>query len=187
MDELERRFEQLRYFNSTLETSSLEEFGSITLKKDKFKKETIEMVSNSICDRITNLINDRRNRLGIKGGAHIEKPTVNYDSFNPDNNGNLTFLSKNKAIYLGNIEEGIRRPSKIAKELGVNGLKSIGFRNITDEDVQPYRTRYVKVREKVGRLNENLDERSKAIASSSTTDAEAIELMEITFEDIDNC
>ena len=34
-------------------------------------------------------------------------------------------------------------------------------------------------------MNDNLNERSKAIESSSTTDAEAIELMKITSEDID--
>ena len=35
------------------------------------------------------------------------------------------------------------------------------------------------------KLNENLDERSKAIESSSTTDAEAIEMIEVTCKDID--
>ena len=34
-------------------------------------------------------------------------------------------------------------------------------------------------------LNENLDERSKAIESSTTTDAEAIEMIEVTSKDID--
>ena len=34
-------------------------------------------------------------------------------------------------------------------------------------------------------LSENLDERSKAIESSSTTDAEAIEMIEVTSKDID--
>ena len=34
-------------------------------------------------------------------------------------------------------------------------------------------------------LNENLNERSKAIESSSTTDAEAIEMIEVTSKDID--
>ena len=61
----------------------------------------------------------------------------------------------------------------------------MGFRSITDEDVNSYRSRYKDAREKVRKLNDNLNERSKAIKSSSTTDTEAIELMEITFEDID--
>ena len=61
----------------------------------------------------------------------------------------------------------------------------MGFRNITDEDIRPYRSRYKEAREKVRRLVDNLNERSKAIKSSSTTDAEAIELMEITSEDVE--
>ena len=40
-------------------------------------------------------------------------------------------------------------------------------------------------REEAMKLNENLDERSKAIESSSTTDAEAIEMIEVTSKDID--
>ena len=35
--------------------------------------------------------------------------------------------------------------------------------NITDEDVQPYRLEYVKMKEKIRKLDENLDKRSKAI------------------------
>ena len=61
----------------------------------------------------------------------------------------------------------------------------MGFTNIRDEDVQPHRTRYVKARKKLRKLDENLDERSKAIESSSTTDVEAIEIMEITSKEID--
>ena len=59
------------------------------------------------------------------------------------------------------------------------------FTNITDEDVQPHRVRYVKARKKLRKLDGNLDERSKAIPSSSTTDAEAIEMIEMTSNDID--
>ena len=55
----------------------------------------------------------------------------------------------------------------------------MGFMNITDEDIQPYRLKYVKAREKIRKLDENLDKRSKAIGSSSTTDAEAIEMIEV--------
>ena len=40
-------------------------------------------------------------------------------------------------------------------------------------------------REKVRKLDDNLDKRSKAIESSSTTDAEAIEMIEVTSKDID--
>ena len=71
------------------------------------------------------------------------------------------------------------------KKLGVNRLRLTGFRNITDEDICPYKARYKDGREKVRKLNENLNERSKAIESSSTMDAEAVELMEIISKDID--
>ena len=37
----------------------------------------------------------------------------------------------------------------------------MGFTNITDEDVQPHRARYVKARKRLRELDENLDERSK--------------------------
>ena len=61
----------------------------------------------------------------------------------------------------------------------------MGFTNITDEDVQPQRARYIKARKKVRILNEDLNERSKAIESPSTTNAEAIEMIEMTSKDID--
>ena len=61
----------------------------------------------------------------------------------------------------------------------------MGFTNITDEDINPYKQRCKKAREKVRKLDENLDERSKAIECTSTTDAEAIEMIEVTSKDID--
>ena len=61
----------------------------------------------------------------------------------------------------------------------------MGFVNITDEDVNPYKQKYKKAREKVRILNEDLNEKSKAIESSSTTDTEAIEMIEVTSKDID--
>ena len=64
-------------------------------------------------------------------------------------------------------------------------MRLIGFRNITYEDINPYDRRFKRVREDVMKLNENLDERSKAVESSSTTDAEAIEMNEVTSKDID--
>ena len=56
---------------------------------------------------------------------------------------------------------------------------------ITDEDINPYKPRYRKVRERVRKLDENLDEKSKAIGSSSTADTEAIEMIKVTSKDID--
>ena len=61
----------------------------------------------------------------------------------------------------------------------------MGFTNITDEDTNPYRKRYEKAREKIRKLDENLDKRSKMIESSSTANVEAIEMIEMTSKDID--
>ena len=70
------------------------------------------------------------------------------------------------------------------RRLGVTKLKLMGFTNITNEDINPYKPKYKRARE-VRILNENLNERSKAMESSSTTDAEAIEMTEVTSKDID--
>ena len=87
-------------------------------------------------------------------------------------------------IDLGNVNGELKAPWEIRK-LGVAKLRSMGFTNITDEDVQPHRARYIEARKKVRILNEDLNERSKAIESPSTTDAEAIEMIEMTSKDID--
>ena len=71
------------------------------------------------------------------------------------------------------------------RRLGVTKLRLMRFTNITDEDVNPYRTKYKVAREKVRKLDEDLDKRSKEIESSSTTDAETIEMIEVTSKDID--
>ena len=127
---------------------------------------------------------ERRKRLGIKEGANIVKPIIDYNSFNLDDNDNLTFKYKNEVIDLGNINEGLLSPSKMIKTSGVNILRLMDLSNITNEDIHPYRARYKDAIEKVRKLNENLNERSKTIKSSSTTGAVAIELMEITPKDI---
>ena len=83
------------------------------------------------------------------------------------------------------MSSGLLSPSRTIEKLYVNRLKLMGLRNITDEDIRPYRTEYKNARQKVRKLNENLNERSKEIKSSPTTNAEAIEMMEITSKDID--
>ena len=111
-----------------------------------------------------------------------------YKNFDLDDNGNSRFQYGREDIYIGNINKGLNSPSKMIKKLGVNGLKLMGFMgfsNITDEDISPYRARYKDARDKLRKLNENLNERSKEIEYSSTTDAEAIEMIEMTSKDID--
>ena len=61
----------------------------------------------------------------------------------------------------------------------------MGFTNITNEDINPYRPKYKKAREKLIKLDGALNEKSKAIGSLSTTDAEAIEMIVMISKDID--
>ena len=70
------------------------------------------------------------------------EPIRDYDSFNTDDNGNLTFVRKNEVTGLSNINEGLDSPSNMIKKLDVNRLRLMGCRNITDEDIYPYRARY---------------------------------------------
>ena len=114
---------------------------------------------------------------------HIVEPIRNYDNFKLADDGEISYVYKKTVISLGNINERLNAPWEIRK-LGVAKLKSMGFMDITDEDVQPQRAKYKKARKKVRILNENLNERSKAIESSSTTHAEAIEMIEMTSKDI---
>ena len=107
-----------------------------------------------------------------------------YRNFKLTNNGKLSYVYKKTVIDLGNINEGLKAPWEIRK-LGVKKLRLMGFRDITYEDINPYDQRFKRVREDAMKLNENLDERSKAIESSFTTDAEAIEMIEVTSKDID--
>ena len=107
-----------------------------------------------------------------------------YQNFKLTKNGKLSYKYKRTVIDFGNINDRLKAPWEI-RRLGVTKLRLMGFRNLTDEDINPYRNKYKKARDDVMKLNENLDERSKAIESSSTTDAETIEMIEMTSKDID--
>ena len=87
-------------------------------------------------------------------------------------------------IDFGHINNRLKAPWEIRK-LGVNKLRLMGFRDLTYEDINPYNPKFKRAREDVMKLNENLDEMSKAIESPSTSDAEAIEMIEVTSKDID--
>ena len=182
---LELRFNKLREFNKTLNESTDEATTNETLiYVDSTRNDIEELVANQIYDKLTTMFNRARERLGINNGTPIEEPTIRYNSFKLADDGSLTFVYKRTVIDLGNINERIKSPSELWR-LSVAKLKAMGFTDITDEDTHPYRTKYIVARDKVKKLNENLDERSKAIESSSTTDAEAIEMIEVTSKDID--
>ena len=184
-NELETRLNKLRQFNETLNESTDEDTIEMTEKtKNALKKDTIELISNEIYDKLTKLFNDRRKRLGIKGGTPIAEPIRDYSKFKLKNDGTLSYKYKTTVIYLGNIDKGLKSITEMSK-LGVNRLRTMGFTNITYEDIQPYQPKFQNARAEARKLNEKLNESSKAIESSSTTDAEAIELMEMTSKDID--
>ena len=183
--DLETRLNKLRQFNKTLNESTDEDTIEMTEKvKDILKKDTIELVANQIYDKVTKFFNDRRKRFGIKGGMLIAEPIRNYDNFKLKADGTLSYKYKKTVIYLGNIDKGLKSLTEI-RRLGIVKLRLMGFRNLTDEDTNPYRPKYKVAREEVMKLNENLDKRLKAIESSSATNAEAIEMIEVTSKDID--
>ena len=183
--DLELRFNKLREFNETLNESTDE--GTIEMTEETInalKRDTIELVANQIYDRLTNFFNKDRERFGIRKGEPVLDPIRKYDNFKLTKNGKLSYKYKKTVIDFGNINNRLKAAWEI-RRLGVTKLKLMGFTNIMDEDVKPHRARYIKARKEVKILNENLDERSKAIESSSTTDAEAIEMIEMTSKDID--
>ena len=183
--DLELRFNKLREFNETLNKSTDLDTIEMTVKtKDALKRDTIELVANQIYDKLTIFFNNDRKRFGIQGGEPIIEPIREYDYFKLTNNGKLSYKYNKTVIDFGNINNRLKAPWEIRK-LGVAKLRLMGFRTITYEDINPYDRRSKKAREDVMKLNENLNERSKAIESSSTTDAEAIEMIEMTSKDID--
>ena len=184
-DDLEVRYKKLIGFEKDLDESTDEDTIEMTEKaKYSLKRGTIEMIANQIYDRLTLSFNNVRKRFGIKGARPIEL-IRNYDNFKPADDEEIIFVDKRTVIDLGNINERLKTPWKISK-LGVNKLKMMGFTTIKDEDINPYKPKYKRRREeKLKKLDENVDERSKAIESSSTTDAEAIEMIEVTSNDID--
>ena len=182
---LETRLNKLRQFNKTLNESTDEDTIEVTEKtKNALKKDTIELIANEIYDKLTKLFNNRRKRLGIKGGTSIVGPIRDYSKFKLKTDGTFSYKYKKTVIYLGNIDKGLKSLTEISK-LGVNRLRTMGFTNITYEDIQPYQPKFRNARDEARKLNEKLDERSKTLESSSTTDVEAIELMEMTSKDID--
>ena len=182
--DLELRFNKLREFNETLnESTDLDTIEMTEKTINTLKRDTIELVANQIYDKLTIFFNNDRKRFGIQVGKPIINPIREYKNFKLTKNGKLSYKYKKTVIDFGNINDRLKAPWEI-RRLGVAKLRLMGFRNLTYEDINPYVPRYKRAREVVMKLNENLDERSKAIESSSTTDAEAIEMIEVTSKDI---
>ena len=115
------------------------------------------MAANQIYNRLTIFFNNDRKRFDIKKGEPIIDPIREYRNFKLSDDGELTYVYKRTVIDLGNINKRLKAPWEIRK-LGVSKLKSIGFTNITYEDMNPYDRRFKRVREKVSTLNEDLNE-----------------------------
>ena len=141
------------------------------------KHDTIELVANQMYDKLITMFNNDRKRFGIQKGEPVLNPIRKYDNFKLADNGKISHVHKRMVIDLGNINERLKSPWEI-RRIGVSELKLMGF-------VNPCKQKYKKGREKVRILNEDLNERSKAIESSSTTDPEPIEMIEVTSKDID--
>ena len=144
MNDLERRFNQLRQFNKTLDESRDEDLIDVTTStKNPLKHDTIELVANQIYDKLTISFNNTRKRLGIQKGIPIVEPIRNYDNFKLADDGEISYVYKRRVIDFGNISEILKSPWEICK-LGVAKLRSMGFTNITDEDIQPHKAKYKK-------------------------------------------
>ena len=152
---LEIRNNKLREFNETLNESTDEDHIEMTEKdRDKFKRDTIELIAKEIYDKLTISFNNNRKRFGIQKGKPTVKPLRDYFNFKLADDGELAYIYKKTVIYLGNIDDGLKSPWEIRK-LGVTKLRLMGFTNITDEDTNPYRKKYKKAREKIRKLDEN--------------------------------
>ena len=181
---LELRFNKLREFSETLNESMDEDNIEMTIKtKDALKQDTIELAENQTYDELTIFFNKDRKRFGIQGGEPITEPMREYRNFKLTKNGKLSYVYKRTVIDLDNINDGLKAPWDI-RRIRVKKLRLIGFRNLTYEDINPYDQKSKRVREEVIKLSKDLDERSKAIESPSTTDAQAIEMIEVTSKDI---
>ena len=98
--------------------------------------------------------------MAYKKGEPVLNPIRKYDNFKLADDGKISYVHKRTVIDLGNINERLKSPWEI-RRIGVSKLKLMGLVNITDEDVNPYKQKYKKAREKVRILNEDLNERSK--------------------------
>ena len=153
--DLELRFNKLREFDETLNESTDEDTIEMTEEtKDALKRDTIELVTNQIHDRLSIFFNNNRKRFGIQGGKPIIDTMREYRNFKLTKNGKLSYVYKRTVIDLGNINNRLKAPWEIRK-LGFSKLKLMGFTSITDEDTHPYKNRYKKAREDVMKLNEN--------------------------------
>ena len=141
MRDLESRFEKLRQdirnLNESHDEATREE---ALIFVDVTRHDAEELDADQFNDKLTILLNNTRKKFGIQKGRPIE-PIRKYDNFKLADDGTLTYVYKRTVIDLGNINERLITPWEIRK-LGVNKLKLMGFTNITDEDINLYKSKY---------------------------------------------
>ena len=82
MNDLERRFNQLRQFNKTFDENRDETIINVTTStKNALKEATTELVANQKDDKLTISFNNTRKKFGILKGIPIVEPIRNYDNF----------------------------------------------------------------------------------------------------------
>ena len=118
-----------------------------TSTKNALKRDTIELVANQIYDRLTISFDNTRKRskkyYRYKKGIPVVEPIRNFENFKLADDGEISYVYKRTVIDLGNINERLESPSE-TRRLGVAKLKSMGFINITDEDINQYKSKYKK-------------------------------------------
>ena len=141
VNDLQKRYEELRQFNIKYNKSRDKVTREDTSTLMEVTRNDIEeLVANQIYDKLTNMFNKARERLGINNDTPIEEPSIRYNSFKLADDGSLTFIYKRTVIDLGNINERIKSPSEL-RRLSIAKLKAMGFTDITDEDTHPYRAK----------------------------------------------
>ena len=133
VNNLQKRFEGLRQFNRTSNRSYNEKIVDTTTNAKKvLERDIIELVANQMYHKLTIYFNNTRKILAIQKGKPIAKPIRNYDSLVLEDNGEISFISDDAIIDLGNSNmNGKLKPHSYVSRLGVATLKSMGFTNIT--------------------------------------------------------
>ena len=95
------------------------------------------------------MFNNDRKRFGIQKGEPVLNPIRKDDNFKLADNRKISYVHKRTVINLGNINERLKSPWEQCK-IGVSKLKLMGFVNITDEDINPYKQKYKKRERRLG-------------------------------------
>ena len=95
MNDLEKRFEELRQFNKKFNESRDKDTREETsIFVDSTRHDIEELVADQIYDKLTILFNNTRKKFGIQKGRQIVDLIRRYDNFKPADDGALTYIYK---------------------------------------------------------------------------------------------